>query len=303
MSKRSPILAESWPDLPLAAWEDTRATLHLWMQIPGKVCLALTPLANHYWNTTFRYAPRGLSLPLISAKARAFTIGFDFVEHRVVLEFSDGVTRSLPLGPQTVAEFCRAFMNVLEEEGVKAHIWTMPVEVADPIRFEEDTTHRSYDPKYVSAFWRILLDVKPVFEEFRAGFLGKCSPLHFFWGGFDLALTRFSGRRAPERPDADAMTRESYSHEVISHGFWPGGSGVSEPAFYAYAAPEPEGFEKAKVLPSASYYHGDLGMFILPYEAVRNSSQRSRDLLAFLDTTYDAAATLANWNRTELERR
>jgi hypothetical protein len=303
VSKNSLIAAETWPSLPLAEWEDTRATLHMWMQIPGKVGLALTPLVNHYWNVTLRYGPRGLVMPLISHGDRAFTVGFDFVEHRLVLAFSDGVTRGLPLGPQTVADFHRAFMNLLEEEQVNVHIWTMPVEVPDPIRFEDDTTHRSYDPKYVSAFWRILLDVRPVFEEFRAGFLGKCSPLHFFWGGFDLALTRFSGRRAPERPDADAMTRESYSHEVISHGFWPGGSGVSEPAFYAYAAPEPEGFEKAKVLPSAAYYNTDLGIFILPYEAIRRSSHRSQDLMAFLQTTYDAGATLANWNRTELERR
>jgi hypothetical protein len=303
VSKNSLIAAETWPSLPLAEWEDTRATLHMWMQIPGKVGLALTPLVNHYWNVTLRYGPRGLVMPLISHGDRAFTVGFDFVEHRLVLAFSDGVKRGLPLGPQTVADFHRAFMNLLEEEQVNVHIWTMPVEVPDPIRFEEDTTHRSYDPKYVSAFWRILLDVRPVFEEFRAGFLGKCSPLHFFWGGFDLALTRFSGRRAPERPDADAMTRESYSHEVISHGFWPGGSGVSEPAFYAYAAPEPEGFEKAKVLPSAAYYNTDLGIFILPYEAIRRSSHRSQDLMAFLQTTYDAGATLANWNRTELERR
>ena len=303
MSKRSVIHTEPWPNLPLGEWEDTRASLHMWMQIPGKVCLALTPLLNHYWNVTLRYGARGLIWPTISYKERAFTIAFDFVEHQLVLEFSDGVTRRIPLKDQTVAEFHRTFMAALQEEGVNVHIRTTPVEVPDPIPFETDTAHHAYDPKHVSAFWRILLDIKPVFEEFGGRFLGKQSPLHFFWGGFDLALTRFSGRRAPERPDADAMTRESYSHEVISHGFWPGGSGVSEPAFYAYAAPEPEGFDKATVLPRAAYYNTDLGMFILPYEAIRRSSDRAKDLMAFLETTYDAGATLANWNRSELERK
>ena len=303
MPKRSWIDIEPWPSLPLDQWEDTRATLHMWMQIPGKVCLALTPLVNHYWNVTLRYAPNGLVTPVMSYKEKTFNVAFDFVEHQVVITFANGVSRRLRLEPQTVAEFYGKFMGVLHEEGVDVDIWTTPVEVENPIPFEEDTTHRSYDAASVSAFWRTLLDMKPVFDQFRSEFLGKCSPLHFFWGGFDLALTRFSGRRAPERPDADAMTRESYSHEVISHGFWPGGNGVNEPAFYSYASPEPAGFDKARVQPSAAYYNTDLGMFILPYEAIRGSNNRSRDLMQFFEATYDAGATLGNWNRGELERR
>jgi len=302
MSKSLRVHTEPWPPLPLAEWEDTRATLHMWMQMAGKVCLALTPLVNHYWNTTLRLRPCGLVTPTISYGHRAFTILFDLEEHRLVIEFSDGVTRGFPLEPQTVAEFYAKFMGILREEKVDVRIRTVPTEVENPIAFENDTTHHAYDAAYVNAFWRVLLDLKPVFEEFRGSFIGKCSPLHFFWGGFDLALTRFSGRRAPARPDADAMTRESYSHEVISHGFWPGGGPVSDAAFYAYAAPEPAGFESSSVRPAAAVYNTDLGIFILPYDAVRRSSTREEDLMSFLKTTYEAGATLANWNRAELER-
>ena len=292
-----------WPELPLAAWEDTRVTLHMWMQVVGKICLALTPVINHYWNVTFSIAPRGLVTPLLTVGERAFSFTFDFVEHRLGIEFSDGITRTVPLEPQTVAEFYRRLMEILAEERILVHIRTLPTEVPDPIPFESDVTHRSYDQRYVEAFWRIMLTIEPVFTKFRAGFIGKCSPVHFFWGGFDLAVTRFSGRRAPARPDADFMTRESYSHEVISHGFWFGNDDLPQAAFYAYAAPEPDGFPKAAVRPSAVFYFPDYSQFALPYEAVRQSRTPVEDLESFLTSTYEAAATLAGWDRAELERR
>lgn len=300
---RSPNHDAMWPDLPLAAWEDTRATLHMWMQVVGKICLALTPVINHYWNVTFSFAPRGLVTPLLTVGERAFRFTFDFVEHRLEIEFSDGITRAVPLEPQTVAEFYRRLMGILAEERILVPIRTLPTEVPDPIPFESDVTHRSYDKRHVEAFWRILLTIEPVFTRFRAGFIGKCSPVHFFWGGFDLAVTRFSGRRAPARPDADAMTRESYSHEVISHGFWCGNEDLPQAAFYAYAAPEPDGFSKAAVRPRAAFYFPDYSQFALPYEAVRQSRTPLEDLEAFLTSTYEAAATLAGWDRAELERR
>ena len=300
---RSPNHDALWPALPLEAWEDTRATLHMWMQVVGKICLALTPLINHYWGVTFRFAPRGLVTPLLTSSDRAFSFTFDFVEHRLIAEFSDGVTRTVSLEPQTVADFYRAVMKILAEERVPVHIRTLPTEVQDPIPFENDVTHRSYDRQYVESFWRIMLTIEPVFTKFRAGFIGKCSPVHFFWGGFDLAVTRFSGRRAPERPEADAMNRESYSHEVISHGFWFGNEDLPQAAFYAYAAPEPDGFPKAVVRPSAAFYFPNYSQFALPYEAVRQSRTPVQDLESFFASTYEAGATLGGWNRTELERR
>ena len=205
--------------------------------------------------------------------------------------------------PHTVAEFYHLVMSALRRMEIDVRIWTMPVEIPNPIRFEADVTHRSYDPVAANAFWRILISIKPVFERFRSRFIGKCSPVHFFWGSFDLAVTRFSGRRAPERPGADPMTRESYSHEVISHGFWPGSGAVPEPAFYAYAAPEPAGFKNASARPVAAFYSADFSEFILPYEAVREAKSPETDLTAFLSSTYDAGADLAQWNRAELERR
>ncbi|HET9235224.1 MAG TPA: DUF5996 family protein [Candidatus Eisenbacteria bacterium] len=291
-----------WPEVPFVAWEDTRATLHMWMQVVGKICLALTPVINHYWNVTFRIAPRGLVTPLLTVGDRAFSFTFDFVEHRLAIEFSDGTTREIPLKPQTVAEFYRQVMEILAEERIEVHIRTLPTEVPDPIPFESDLTHRSYDKQYVEVFWRIMLTIEPVFTKFRAGFIGKCSPVHFFWGGFDLAVTRFSGRRAPERPEADAMTRESYSHEVISHGFWFGNDDLPQAAFYAYAAPEPDGFSKAAVRPSAAFYFPNYSQFALPYQAVRQSRTPVQDLEAFFASTYEGAAMLGGWNRAELER-
>jgi Family of unknown function (DUF5996) len=294
---------ELWPVLPVETWRDTFPTLHMWTQIVGKICLALTPTTNHFWNMTFQVSSRGLVTPLLPYQDRAFTITFDFVGHQLLIQSSDGATEMVSLEPRTVADFYRLVMSALHRMEIDVRIWTMPVEIPNPIRFEADVTHRSYDPAAANAFWRILVSIKPVFERFRSRFIGKCSPVHFFWGSFDLAVTRFSGRRAPERPGADAMTRESYSHEVISHGFWPGSGAVPEPAFYAYAAPEPAGFKNASVRPAAAFYSADFSEFILPYEAVRKASSPETDLTAFLSSTYDAGADLAQWNRVELERR
>jgi hypothetical protein len=293
----------TWPKLPLEKWRDTYGTLHMWTQVVGKVCLALTPRTNHFWNITFQVTPRGLATPSMMAGDRAFTMTFDFVAHQLLIQFSDGATETIPLEPRTVADFYRLVLDTLHRMGVQVRIWPMPVEIPDPIRFDADVTHRSYDAASANAFWRILVAIKPVFESFRCGFVGKCSPVHFFWGGFDLAVTRFSGDRAPERPGADAVTRESYSHAVISHGFWPGSGAVQEPAFYAYAAPEPPGFKSAKVEPEAAFYSTEMSLFILPYEAARAAKAPAAALTAFLNSTYDAGATLAQWNRAELERR
>jgi hypothetical protein len=233
---------------------------------------------------------------------RVFTLAFDFIDHDLVIQCSDGGSDRLPLVPSTVADFYRELMSRLKALGLNVRIWTMPVEIQNPIRFEDDVVHQSYDREPVEAFHQALVRMTPVFETFRARFIGKSSPVHFFWGSFDLASTRFSGRRAPERPGADALTRESYSHEVISHGFWPGGGAVEEPAFYAYAAPEPTGLRDAATRPAAAGYNVVLSEFILPYEAVRTASRPGDELTAFLESTYDAAADLGGWNRSELER-
>jgi hypothetical protein len=290
-----------WPPLPLDAWRDTRDTLQMWSQIVGKICLALTPRVNHFWNIALQITPRGLTTPPLPYNGRTFTMTFDFLEHALVIDTSDGVREAVPLRPETVAGFYRRLMDTLHRMGIDVHIWTMPVEVPEPIRFENDTVHHSYDPSTARTFLEVLLAIKPVFESFRGEFIGKCSPVHFFWGSFDLAVTRFSGRPAPAREGADTITREAYSHEVISHGWWPGGGAVNEPAFYAYAAPEPPGLKTAPVLPAAAFYSTQLSEFVLPYEAVRTSADPEGDLRAFLQSTYDAAATLARWDRT-LER-
>jgi uncharacterized protein DUF5996 len=293
---------QSWPPLPLDSWRDTRDTLQMWMQIAGKICLALTPRVNHFWNIAFQITSRGLMTPPLPCKGRTFTMTFDFLQHALVIDTSDGAHQAVALRPETVADFYARLMGTLHQMGIDVRIWTMPVEVPEPIRFEQDTVHRSYDAPAARTFWQILLAVKPVFESFRSEFIGKCSPVHFFWGSFDLAVTRFSGRPAPEREGADSITREAYSHEVISHGWWPGGGPVNEPAFYAYAAPEPAGLKTAPVLPAAAFYSTELSEFILPYEAVRTSATPEADLQSFLRTTYDAAATLAAWDRNSLER-
>jgi len=290
------------PELPLDAWRDTCATLHMWTQIVGKICLALTPKTNHFWNVAFQITPRGLATPLLFQGDRAFEITFNFVDRQLEILCNDGGAELIPLRPQTVADFYPELMGRLKNMGFEVKIWPMPVEILNPIRFDEDTVHRSYDADQAEAFWRVLLAIKPVFDEFRCGFVGKCSPLHFFWGSFDLALTRFSGKKAPARPGADSVTQEAYSHEVISHGFWPGSGPVQEAAFYSYAVPEPPGFAEATIRPSDAYYHPVLHEFILPYDAVRMAPFPEADLRAFLDSTYDVGSRLARWDREGLER-
>jgi hypothetical protein len=296
---------DDWPPLPLEAWRDTYATLHMWTQIVGKLCLALTPLTNHFWNIAFHVTPRGLATPPMQAGSVTLAITFDFIDHQLVIQTSDGRIERVALEPQTVANFYVAVTQALDRLGVRVRIWTTPVEIPDPadrIPFDRDEVHRSYDAAAANAFWRVLLAIQPVFEQFRGRFIGKCSPVHFFWGSFDLAVTRFSGERAPERDGADSITKEAYSHEVISHGFWPGSGAIQTPAFYAYAAPEPEGFSGAKVLPAAAHYDSTFKEYILPYDAVRIAASPAVELNAFLQSTYDAAADLSAWHRSELER-
>jgi hypothetical protein len=294
---------EPWPELPLQSWRETYATLHMWTQIVGKICLALTPKVNHYWNIAFQVSSRGLATPAMPCGGqRTLNMTFDFISHELVAKCSDGAIRSIPLAPRTVAVFYQDTLRMLHELGIDVKIWTMPVEVPDPIRFELDDTHAAYDREYAHRFWQILVRVAPVLQAFRGEFLGKCSPVHFFWGSFDLAVTRFSGRVAPERPNADPITREAYSHEVISHGFWPGGGPVPGAAFYAYAAPEPAGFKDVKVAPAEAFYSRDVSEFILPYEAVRAQPDPAATLRSFLESTYDAGARLAQWDRASLER-
>ena len=295
---------ETLPALPFEEWRETCATLHMWTQVVGKVRLAQTPLVNHWWNVPLYLTARGLTTSAMPYAARTFQIDFDFVAHRLVIETSDGATRSLTLAPRTVADFYRELMVTLAELGINVRVWTTPVEIPDPVPFEQDTAHASYDPAHAHSFWLALARSAKVFEEFRADFLGKCSPVHFFWGSFDLAVTRFSGRRAPEREGADPITREAYSHEVISHGFWPGtlGSAVDFPAFYSYTAPEPPGLKEATASPAQAFYSRDLNEFVLPYDAVRADADPERALLDFLQSTYEAGANLANWDRASLER-
>jgi Family of unknown function (DUF5996) len=292
---------ECWPALAFNSWKDTCATLHLWTQIVGKVRLRLTPLINHWWNVPLYVTARGLTTSRIPYEQRAFELSFDFLGHQLVLETCDGIVKTLALAPRSVAEFYGEFMEMLRSAGIEVKIWRMPVEIPDPIAFDKDQVHRSYDAAAVEKFWRILLSVDAVFTEFRARFIGKSSPVHFFWGSFDLAVTRFSGRRAPERPGADAVMREAYSHEVSSMGFWPGGNGV-DAAFYSYAAPEPQGFKEAPARPSAAHYDKSLGEFILLYEDVRRAPSPTAALLEFCQSTYEAGANLGNWDRKGLER-
>jgi hypothetical protein len=274
----------------------------MWTQMVGKVRLKLTPLINHWWNVPLYITARGLTTSRIPYEQRAFELWFDFLKHELVLETSDGIIKTLPLAPRSVAEFYGEFMGMLESAGIHVKIWRMPVEIPNPIAFDQDRVHSSYDPRAVEKLWRILLSVDAVFSQFRSGFIGKCSPVHFFWGSFDLAVTRFSGRRAPERPGADAMTREAYSHEVSSVGFWLGGGDVKGAAFYSYTVPEPQGFKEARVRPDAAYYDKQLGEFLLMYEDVRKADSPTASLLAFCQSTYEAAANLGNWDRAALER-
>ena len=274
----------------------------MWTQVVGKLELPTTALVNHHWNLTLQYTARGLAtVPMNCNDGRTLVGEFDFIAHELGLHASDGARERVKLEPQTVADFHGRVMDALARLRVSIPISTKPAEQPKGIPFEADTTHRAYDAPMAHAFWRALDSMRPVFEEFRARFVGKCSPVHFFWGGFDLACTRFSGRRAPPRPNADAIMREAYSHEVISHGFWPG-DGETDAVFYGYAAPEPEGFSRADVRPAAAFYSETFKEFLLPYDAVRKSATPEKDLMAFLESTYEAGARLASWNRAELER-
>jgi len=290
-----------WPSLPYPDWKATYATLHMWTQVVGKIALATTPPLNHSWGTALQLGARGLTTRPLYHGERRFTLAFDFVDHRLVVELADGTVRDLPLEPMTVADFYQRVMALLADLGMSVHVWTMPVEIPDPIRFEQDTIHHHYERDPVERLWTILQSCERVMTARRCSFVGKCSPVHFFWGSFDLAVTRFSGRPAPPR-EGPAFMREAYSHEVISHGFWPGNQTMPEPVFYAYAVPEPDGFKTARVEPEAAYYHRELGEFLLPYAAVYTAEDPDRTLARFLDSTYEAGATFGAWNREALER-
>jgi len=298
---------ETWPSLPLAEWQDTYATLHMWTQIVGKVRLIQTPWVNHSWHVPLYVTSRGLTTSPIPHGQRTFEIAFDFVDHRLVVTTSDGTSRTLALARRAVADFYQDLMSALAELGVPVRINAKPNEVDPAIPFAQDRQHTAYDGEYANRFWHILVQTDRVMKTFRAHFVGKCSPVHFFWGSFDLALTRFSGRTAPPHPGGvpnfpDWVAREAYSHEVSSCGFWPGGGPLPMPVFYAYAYPEPSGFAAAPVRPAQASYNTDLHEFVLPYDAVRAAASPDETLLAFLQTTYEAAADNAHWDRAALER-
>ena len=302
MSNSVAMSAEEWPALPLEEWKETLATLHMWTQVVGKVRLAQTPVVNHWWNVPLYLTPRGLTTSAMPYGARSFQIDFDFLAHELVVEDDAGRVERLALRPQTVADFYAAVMAALKRLDIEVKIWTTPVEIPDPIPFEQDTQHAAYAPAHAQRFWRVLLQTAKVFEEFRARFLGKCSPVHFFWGSFDLAVTRFSGRSAPPREGADSITREAYSHECVSHGFWPGGGAVTGAAFYSYTAPEPLGLPERAVRPAAAFYSQDLKEYLLMYDDVRAAASPAEALLEFMQSTYEAGADLAGWDRVKLER-
>jgi Family of unknown function (DUF5996) len=303
VNRFSPSRSESaWPPLPLSEWKDTCETLHMWTQIVGKVRLALSPRVNHWWEVALYVTARGLTTSPIPYPGGIFEVEFDFIDHKLTIELSDKRTQALALEPRPVARFYREFMAMLQGLGIPVKIWTMPVEVPNPIPFDRDEQHASYDPEHAHRFWRTLVTVDEILKEFRAGFIGKSSPVHFFWGSFDLAVTRFSGRSAPEKKGADSITREAYSHEVSSAGFWPGGGDVKGAAFYSYAVPEPPGFSQAPARPQAAFYSTALSEFLLMYDDVRQSASPKQALLEFLQTTYDAGATLGNWDRANLEK-
>jgi hypothetical protein len=290
-----------WPPLPYEAWKDTYATLHMWTQVVGKVALVQAPPLNHSWSVAMQLTPRGISTRTLPYGGRTFNIQFDFIDHKLVIGASDNQTKTLALRPQTVADFSAELMATLDSMGLSVKIWPMPVEIPLPIRFDLDIVHHAYDASYANRFWRILSQAARVFTLSRCEFIGKCSPVHFFWGSFDLAVTRFSGRRAPPR-EGPAFMREAYSHEVISHGFWPGNDTLG-PAFYSYAAPEPPGLKEISVQPDGAYYQRELSEFILPYDAVRQAASPDQAILAFVASTYQHAATLGGWDRAALQRK
>ena len=301
-------MKDTWPSLPLAAWQDTYATLHLWTQIVGKVRLACTPPLNHSWHVTLYVTARGLTTSPIPFADRTFQIDFDFIDHTLTVLTSDARRVAFALRPEPVATFHRRVMDALRQLDLPVRIHGKPNEIAEAIPFDEDQVHQAYDPDYANRFWRALAQSDRVLKDFRTRFIGKSSPVHFFWGAPDLAVTRFSGRVAPVHPGGipnlpDRITREAYSHEVSSCGFWPGGGPIPYAVFYSYAYPEPTGFAEARVAPEAAFYSRDLREFILPYDAVRESASPDDTLLTFLQSTYEAAADLAKWDRASLERR
>ncbi|HCU24150.1 MAG TPA: hypothetical protein DF383_03955 [Deltaproteobacteria bacterium] len=296
----------SWPAIPYPEWEDTCSTLHLWTQIVGKVRLALAPWVNHSWHVVFYLTARGLTTSPIPYRGGAFQIDFDFISHELKIATSSGALKLLPLRPQSVADFYAEFMVALHELGIEVEIGTTPNEIPDPIPFPEDRVHGSYDAEAAQRFWRALLASHQVLTEFRSGFIGKVSPVHFFWGSFDLAVTRFSGRRAPLHPGGtpglpDVVTREAYSHECSSAGFWPGNGGLGYPAFYSYAYAEPKGYSAFPVSPAEAVYNPDMKLFLLPYETLRTAADPQTTLLTFLESTYRAAAESGGWDRAALE--
>jgi hypothetical protein len=291
-----------WPELPLASWSDTAATLHMWTQIVGKVRMALAPPVNHWWHVPLYVSACGLRTSPIPYGARSFEIEFDFLKDRLSIRDNSGAAAFVKLHPRSVADFYGEFFATLKSLDIDVKIWPKPVEVPDPIPFPDDTVHQSYDADAVRRFHRILLSTAPVFESFRGGFLGKNSPVHFFWGSFDLAVTRFSGRRAPSRDGADSITREAYSHECSSAGFWPGGGAVADAAFYAYTAPAPEGYSKYAVRPTDAFFQPELSEYILMYDDVRRSAAPEQAIQEFLQSTYEAGANLGHWDRAVLER-
>jgi hypothetical protein len=301
---RSSSQLDVWPPLPQAAWSDTCATLQLWMQIVGKVRLALTPHINHTWNVTLYPTIRGLTTSPMAHGTTMVQIDFDFIDHILRVETGGGASKTIPLEPMTVAAFYAKVMDSLASLGIPVRIWPTPVEMADPIPFKQDQTHSAYDPEYAHRFWAVLLQTTRVFTIFRSRFQGKVSPIHLFWGALDLACTRFSGRKAPEHASMpglpDRVTRDAYSHEVSSCGFWPGAPGI-EPFFYSYAYPEPAGFRQYAIAPSQASFNSQMGEFTLPYEAMRTSANPDETLLQFLQSTYEAAAEFAHWDRTALE--
>ena len=302
MKLQTPSAGLAWPALPLAEWQDTKDTVQMWTQVVGKTQLALTPLINHWWNVTLPVTPRGLRTPPLFFRDFAFEMEFDFIHHKLLFESSAGADREIALYPRSVADFYSEYMSTLKSLGVDVKIHTMPVECGNPIRFEEDQKHAAYDKDYVARFRWILNCVDRLLNEFRSRFIGKSSPVHFFWGSFDLAVTRFSGRKAPDRPGADGVTREAYSHEVSSCGWWPGDGRFPHPAFYSYAAPTPAGFHESDAGPKAAAWLGACGEFVLNYDDVRASATPDQDVLDFCQRTYEAAANLGGWDRAALER-
>jgi len=293
---------EEWPALPLEAWKDTRDTLHMWTQVIGKIRLKLAPPVNHWWHVPLYVTSRGLTTTPIPCGHRAFEVTFDFIDHVLIVQTSDGSRALIPLGPRSVADFYHEVMATLGRLGIAVKIWTMPSEVPAAIRFEEDRQHASYDPASANRCWRVLLAADAVLKKFRGRFVGKASPVHFFWGSFDLAVTRFSGRPAPERAGADSITREAYSHEVSSCGFWFGSGSLTGPAFYSYAAPEPPAFKEARIRPAQAFYSAEFSNFLLLYDDLRAASDPRGMLLEFLESTYEACAILGQWDRGNLAR-